>query len=327
VIGTAFFAVPCHFGGTMFKKFGQMLVSNQEGVLIPPSYDEVTRIKDIDTKQGIVQRYGSTFGIRDSHGDRTMKGCFNRTLNTWGPKGKNRIKALAHHNPTQLVSKITEIQEDSTGLLLTEQFIPTQLSKDTLTLIEYELLTESSIGYSVKREKYNEEEEVNELLEVILYEVSYVSWGSLMETPVVSVKSDSLINPENDDVFTQMKSMEKALRNGTFETDEIPTMLELALAMWEGKLKALTKTPEIEKITLTTADSTAPKPLSPLSEKDDTLNGSQLQGDTDDLQADTVDDPSEIATKEALNDLLISMQLSKLQLEAQTLRRHIKGEI
>ena len=197
-------------------------------------------IKDLDAKQGIVVRYGSSFGVVDSYGDRTIKGCFEETIKNWGPNGRNRIKSLFQHDPSALVAKPLELVEDAKGLLITDQFSKTAFAQDILILLQEEIITESSIGYSDKDFKPNDHGGFD-LLEVQLYECSYVTWGSNMDTPIVGMKAQALFDSiqKQDDVFGQMKRLESAMRKGTFETDEVPQILELALAMWESKLNKL----------------------------------------------------------------------------------------
>lgn len=212
-------------------------------------------VSDIDAKQGIVVRYASSFNVVDSYGDRTMPGCFTQTIKNWGPKSaRPRIKSLFQHDPSLLVAKPLEIIENSKGLLVTDQFSKTAFAQDILTLIKEGIITESSIGFSTKKDKANDFGGYD-LEEVVLYESSYCTWGANQDTPIISAKNLELVEniKKQDDLFAQMKRFESALRNSSFETDEVPIMLELALAMWESKAKEFQKEPEVERIEIKAA--------------------------------------------------------------------------
>jgi phage prohead protease, HK97 family len=149
------------------------------------------KIKDLDTKRGVVVSYPSTFNNIDSQNERVMKGAFARTINSWGPEGKQRVKALFNHEPWSIVGKPIVLREDDIGLYAETQFVPTTLSKDVLTLVEHGVITEQSIGFSPVVEEKNEDDGVLDIREVKLYEYSFLAWGANMDTPIVGVKGAS----------------------------------------------------------------------------------------------------------------------------------------
>ena len=183
-------------------------------------------INDLDVKQGVVTGYASTFGVVDDGGDRVRKGAYARTIKTWGPEGKRRIKALYQHDPAWLVGRPTILREDDVGLYHETQFSKTRLANDVLTLIHDGVITEQSIGYDTIRKA--DKDGVRELQELRLWEYSFVTWGMNENTPIVGTKS----------LADRMNRMEKALREATFETDEVPLVLERALKEWQAALKA-----------------------------------------------------------------------------------------
>lgn len=199
------------------------------------------RLKDIDAKKGIVISYPSTFNVLDDGGDIVDPGAFKRTINAWGPEGKRRIKALYMHEPAWMVGKPLVMREDDVGLYVETQITKTRMAMDVMTLLEDEIITEESIGYDIVQKKMDND--VRHLVELKLYEYSYVAWGMNEYTPIIGVKSAT----QADRLIQSMERMEKALRNSHFETEEIPQMLELAVKRWRDEVKALKQEREQEQ--------------------------------------------------------------------------------
>ncbi len=190
-------------------------------------------IKDLDSKAGIVTGHASTFNVIDDGKDEVMPGAFKRTINAWGPKAKNRIKNLFMHDPARMVGKPLVLKEDDIGLYHETQIsVRNRLAKDVLVLIEDGVITEQSIGYKAIKTK-DRDDGVRELREVKLFEYSWVAWGMNEYTPIREVKSEQ----QYKSLAASMKRFEKALRHGKFETDEIPEMIELALARWQKQIE------------------------------------------------------------------------------------------
>ena len=192
------------------------------------------QIKDIDSKKGIVTGYPSTFDAIDSGDERVKKGAFKKTIQEWGPEGKDRIKALFMHEPYYLLGKPLVIKEDDLGLYWEVQFsMKNSFAKDTFVLIEDKVITEQSIGYDTVKD--NKNGKILDLLELKLYEGSFVCWGMNEITPITGVKSET----EYNRLAKSMNRMEKALKRGTFHTNEIPEMMEIALKKWQKEAKVI----------------------------------------------------------------------------------------
>lgn len=76
--------------------------------------DFTGRIKDVDSKKGIVSGYFSSFNTKDADGDIIRPGAFSKSINDWFPKG--RIKHLLNHDTTKPLGKLLTLKEDSHGL-------------------------------------------------------------------------------------------------------------------------------------------------------------------------------------------------------------------
>jgi HK97 family phage prohead protease len=198
-------------------------------------------LKDIDSKQGIVLSYPATFNVMDDGDDVIEAGAFAKTIREWGPGGKNRIKALYQHEPAWLVGKPMSLTEDGTGLLAETQFGRSAMAQDTLMLIEDGIITEESIGFDVIRQRKSGG--TRHLLELRLWEYSYVTWGMNMETPIVDVKA---LGGAEDALVASMGRIEKALRKGAFKTDEVPHLLERCLKQWKPMAEELKRAGEAE---------------------------------------------------------------------------------
>ena len=149
------------------------------------SYD----IKDLDTTQGIVVAYANAYDFKDSDGDISAKGSFNKTAKD----NFKRIRVLKDHNPTISLGVPLELDaNDPYGLLTTTKFnLKKEVSRDMFTdvqlLKEHGLNAELSIGYEVvKRDQKNR----SIITEYKLWEYSFLSsWAANELSTVQDIKS------------------------------------------------------------------------------------------------------------------------------------------
>jgi uncharacterized protein len=187
-------------------------------------------ISDVDKGRSIVVGYASRFGNVDSHGDIIVKGSFARTIK----HNRNRVKTLMHHDPVYIVGKPIELREDDKGLYTETKVSDTAWGRDLLTLIEDEVIDEMSIGFIPIREEYDEEKGANIIQEIRLVEYSFVTLASNPEARVEGLKGWAAVN----EVASSMKRAEKALRDGSFVTDEVPEALEFMVKYWRTLIEA-----------------------------------------------------------------------------------------
>ena len=85
-------------------------------------------LKELDESKGIVTAYANVYNVKDSDGDISAYGSFDKTV------GENfkRIRVLKDHNPTMMVGVPLAIDtKDTYGLLTTTQFnMKTELGRD-----------------------------------------------------------------------------------------------------------------------------------------------------------------------------------------------------
>ena len=146
-------------------------------------------IKDMDDAKGVIIAYANTYNFKDSDGDISAYGSFDKTV----AENFKRIRVLKDHNPTMMVGVPLVIDtKDSYGLLTTTQFnLNKPLAKDLYTdiklMTENNLSAELSIGYKVIQRDVKNKSIINEYK---LMEYSFLSsWGANELSTVQGIKS------------------------------------------------------------------------------------------------------------------------------------------
>jgi HK97 family phage prohead protease len=173
-------------------------------------------VKDVNTEKGIITGYFSAFDSLDSDNDVIVKGAFSKTLQENG----KRIKHLWQHDVRYPLSKPTELKEDNYGLYFESKISQTSYGKDVLKLYQDGVIDEHSIGF--RTIKNADKKDYNEIQEVKLWEGSTVTFGANPNTPFLGMKGMGV-----EDVISKMDGIYKALKNGTFENEEIFENLEI----------------------------------------------------------------------------------------------------
>ena len=146
-------------------------------------------VKDLDDSKGIVVAYANAYDYKDSDGDISAKGSFDKTVN----ENYKRIRVLKDHNPRVSLGVSLNIDvKDSYGLLTTTKFnLSKEVSRDMFSdiklMTENGLNAELSIGYNVlNRDAKNK----SIITEYKLMEYSFLtSWGANQLSTVQDVKS------------------------------------------------------------------------------------------------------------------------------------------
>lgn len=145
-------------------------------------------LKDFDEKQGIVKAYANAYDFKDSDGDISAKGSFNKTVN----ENFKRIRVLKDHIPTISLGVPLEMNtSDAYGLLTTTKFnMQKEVSRDMFTDIQLlkdnGLNAELSIGYEIVR---RDEKNRSIITEYKLWEYSFLSsWAANELSTVQDIK-------------------------------------------------------------------------------------------------------------------------------------------
>ena len=180
-------------------------------------------LKDLDDSQGVVTAYANAYDFKDSDGDISARGSFNKTVS----ENFKRIRVLKDHNPREMVGVPLNIDpNDSYGLLTTTKFnMNKPLGKDMFTDVKLMhdsgLNAELSIGYQVLGRDSKNKSIINEYK---LMEYSFLSsWGANELSTVQGIKGikshygimeliEKSYNLDySDDRLRQIESMLKAL--------------------------------------------------------------------------------------------------------------------
>ena len=190
-------------------------------------------VKDMDDTKGVVVAYANTYNFKDSDGDISAYGSFDKTV----AENFKRIRVLKDHNPTMMVGVPLVIDtKDSYGLLTTTQFnLNKPLGKDLFTDIQLMhssgLNAELSIGYKVMQRDVKNKNIINEYK---LMEYSFLSsWGANELSTVQGIKSikstygileliEKSYNLDySDSRLRQIETILKSLSNEPSETDTL----------------------------------------------------------------------------------------------------------
>jgi HK97 family phage prohead protease len=143
--------------------------------------------------EGQFTAYASVFGNVDSYGDVVMPGAFANDIARWEKSG-NLIPLLFGHNmsdPDYNIGSVVKAEEDSVGLKVTAQLdLENPKAKQVYRLIKGRRIDQMSFAYDVIVGAHAERfgEDVYELRDLKLYEVSVVTVGANQETEILAVK-------------------------------------------------------------------------------------------------------------------------------------------
>lgn len=144
--------------------------------------------------EGQFTAYASVFGNVDSYGDIVVKGAFANTLAMWEKSG-NPIPLLFGHemsDPDYNIGYVVSASEDNIGLKVTAQLdLENPKAKQVYRLIKGRRVDQMSFAYDVVdgAKSTKDGEDVFELRDLKLYEVSVVTVGANQETEILAVKS------------------------------------------------------------------------------------------------------------------------------------------
>lgn len=213
------------------------------------SYD----LKELDESKGVIKAYANTYNFKDSDGDISAYGSFDKTVT----ENFKRIRVLKDHNPTMMIGVPLAIDtKDSYGLLTTTQFnlkkdLGRDMFEDVKLMHENNLNAELSIGYKVlQRDQKNK----SIITEYKLGEYSFLSsWGANQLSTVQDIKSiknhygimeliEKSYNLNYSD--TRLKQIETLLKSLSNEPSETGTLIEQPIIL--ETLKSFTNSLKIK---------------------------------------------------------------------------------
>jgi HK97 family phage prohead protease len=192
-------------------------------------------LKDLDEKKGVVVAYANVYNFKDSDGDVSAYGSFDKTVN----ENFKRIRVLKDHNPSMMIGVPLAIDtKDTYGLLTTSQFnMNKDLGRDMFTDVklmhETGLNAELSIGYRVMQ---RDQKDKSIIKEYKLMEYSFLSsWAANELSTVQDIKGiktvygtleliQKMYNLDySDERLRQIETILKALDKKPSEADTLIT--------------------------------------------------------------------------------------------------------
>lgn len=158
-------------------------------------------------EDGVVEGYGSMFGVRDSYDDIIAPGAFEQTLAAHKAAG-TMPAMLWQHGADRPIGIWTDMVEDEKGLKITGQLaMETVLGREAHALLKMRALNGLSIGFMSKQWTYDRSTDVRTITEIDLWEVSLVTFPANQAARVTNVKADHIAG------LTTVRQMERALRD------------------------------------------------------------------------------------------------------------------
>lgn len=193
------------------------------------------KAESIDAENRTVEFYAAVWGNKDAAGDILYKGCCLKSIQEHGVNSTSpqKILMLAYHDMSRPIGKLTEIEEDETGLRCKAEISKTQDGDEILTLLADGVINQFSIGfrYIYDKIKYDEAEDTYHVYEIKLMEVSAVSIGA---NEMTRVKSEAeAIEKETE---SYLKSLDQNI------AAQIRCLLSKHYALGQADAEAITST-------------------------------------------------------------------------------------
>jgi uncharacterized protein len=164
------------------------------------------------SEDGVVEGYGSVFGVRDSYGDVIAAGAFAKSLREH-KKTKTQPAMLWQHDPSEPVGVWDIVEEDEKGLKVKGRLaLDTARGKEAHALLKMGALNGLSIGFVATEKDYSADGD-RVLKGIDLWEVSLVTFPANGKARITSVKSADVAG------ITTIRQAEKALRDAGFSDD------------------------------------------------------------------------------------------------------------
>ncbi len=175
---------------------------------------------------GMIEGYGSVFGVRDSYSDIVAAGAFKASLAAH--KAAGTMPALLwQHRSDEPIGVWTSMVEDQKGLAVVGQLaMDTTRGREAHALLKMRAINGLSIGFYSKEWKYDTENDVRTLTEVDLWETSLVTFPANSAARVTAVKSIEALE--------SLREVEMMLRDRGFTKTEAVALVAKIKGMRPG---------------------------------------------------------------------------------------------
>lgn len=184
------------------------------------------QVKSLESGQ--FEGYGSTFGNIDLGGDVVMKGAFRKSLQRWKAES-DWPQMFWMHKPDQIPGKWLDMSEDSKGLKVKGELLPTTIGNDVKILMGAKAVKALSIGFSLDdQDSYEFRDGVRLLHEINLWEVSPVSMPMNPKAKINAVKA--LLHKNGVGLTEFKRQLEQWFRDQGLTKSQCVTLASRALA-------------------------------------------------------------------------------------------------
>ena len=138
--------------------------------------------------QGIISGYITKFGVVDSYGTATAKGCFKSTIARM--EAGEVIPVLWQHDPHEPIGKFLSIKDDDVGTYAVIQLdLNVKRAREAFSLIKNGIISGLSIGGYIIETEVNEETQVLLMIDIELIETSVVTFPACDEARIDDCRS------------------------------------------------------------------------------------------------------------------------------------------
>jgi len=179
---------------------------------------------------GVVEGYGSVFGVRDNYDDVIAPGAFKTSLAMHAERG-SMPAMLWQHNQAEPIGVWTEMVEDERGLRVKGRLaMDTVRGREAFSLMKMGALNGLSIGFVSKNWMYDRDTDVRTLTEIDLWELSVVTFPANEAARVTGVKcTDEIAVP---------KDAERILRDAGFSKVDATAFVSRCMKLGENRRDA-----------------------------------------------------------------------------------------
>lgn len=185
---------------------------------------------DIDTSKKQVKIAIAETESVDHDGDLIVPTAAVKSMKERGPQGSNEIWHLLDHttNSFSALSKFSEMGMYDKYIGGISNYKDSFAWREVAwPLYESGDFTQHSIGF--KTVKAVEKKDYREIQEITLFEGSAVLWGANPYTPTLAVMKSLGIDPEHDDLPSQIERLIKGIRFGKYEDESHKSLIEIEL--------------------------------------------------------------------------------------------------
>ena len=188
---------------------------------------------------GMIEGYGSVFGVRDSYSDIVAAGAFKASLAAH--KAAGTMPALLwQHRSDEPIGVWTSMVEDQKGLAVVGQLaMDTTRGREAHALLKMRAINGLSIGFMTKDWTYDRQTDIRTVTQLELWEVSLVTFPSNSAARVTSVRSA-------DEIGTP-KDAERILRDAGFSRADATAFVCRLIRMGQDRREAADATAQVIK--------------------------------------------------------------------------------